>query len=163
MRLKLGISWLSACVAGLLVVAMPMVYAQSDSDNADNTNVEDTSTGKAAEAPKHSTATKTIVVQDDFKIDAKIVASSDQKELMGEGDFVFLNIGLDAVAPGMEGTIYRKLGKIKDKKTGETLGTQLTRVGMLVVTDEVGEKACTARITTSDDPIEVGDLVHMGK
>ena len=118
MRLKLGISWLAACVAGLLVVAMPMVYAQSDSDNADNTNVEDTSTGKAAEAPKHSTATKTIVVQDDFKIDAKIVASSDPKELMGEGDFV---------------------------------------------SDEVGEKACTARITTSDDPIEVGDLVHMGK
>jgi len=168
MRVKFGLMWMAACVTGLLLCVAPLVRAQSDESDADDTtvsNAPDTPTNKAtdAQAIKRNTGANTMVVAEDYRIDAKIIDNSDKKDLMSEGDMVFLNAGLDVVAPGMEGTIYRKEGKIKDKKTHQLLGTQLRRVGRLVITDEVGENVCTARITMSDDAIAVGDLVHMGK
>jgi hypothetical protein len=154
-----------AFLMGLLVWCAPLALAGSDADDAaDNASAEAPVTTKAeAQASRYNTTATTMIVQDDFRIDAKIVGNEYKKDLVSEGDLVFLNAGLDVVAPGMEGTIYRKLGKVKDKKTREILGIQLKRVGTLVITDQVSEKACTARITMSDDPIENGDLVHMGK
>jgi hypothetical protein len=163
---RFGLIW-TACLMGVLLCTAPLARAQSESeDEADNSSSEVAApvTNKAeARAAKYNTTAKTMIVQNDFRIDAKIVGNMDKKGLVSEGDLVFLNAGLDVVAPGMEGTIYRKEGKVKDRKTRELLGTQLRRVGTLVITDEISEKACTARIIMSDDAIANGDLVHMGK
>jgi hypothetical protein len=156
---------MAACLlAGLFLCVAPLTRVQADEgDASDNSSPGASAPSDGSQSEKPSTAANTMLVQDDYRIDAKIVGSSDQRDMIAEGDMVFLNAGSDVMAPGMEGVVYRKIGKIKDKKTGDILGTQLRRVGKLIITDEVGDTSCTARITSSDEPIQAGDLVHMGK
>ena len=108
--------------------------------------------------------------------DPKMVKSASVTKLNTNGAQDSVGYGADSSAPKPRGdrparktkaanpvSTYRKGGKVKDRKTHEVLGIQLKRVGRLVITDEVGENVCTARITMSDDPAQLGDLVHMGK
>jgi hypothetical protein len=97
----------------------------------------------------------------DWQADGVIVAAKDKNLLISAGDSVFINIGASRVRPGMQCMVYRRKRKFKDPETHELLGFEMARVGKLEITTDVGEKAATAKVILSYDPIEIGDAVKI--
>lgn len=104
---------------------------------------------------------KSLIVPQDWAADGSIIGDPDKKLLISEGDSVYVNLGSDKVKPGSKCEIFRILRKIKDPKERIVLGYEVMKMGTLEMTGDVGEKASTAKIVTSNDPVQVGDVVKI--
>ena len=101
------------------------------------------------------------VAPPEWQPDGIIAADKGKKLLISAGDSVYINIGSDRVRPGMQCMVYRRKGKYKDPETRETVGYEMTRVGKLEITTDVGAKTATAKVILSYDTIELGDEVKI--
>jgi LysM repeat protein len=104
---------------------------------------------------------ESMVVPEDWEADAFIIGDKDKKLMISGGDTVYINAGSDKVHPGMKCAIYRRTGKFRDPVTGDFIGYEMRRVGKIEITNDIGLKTATSKVTMSYDPIEVGDAVKI--
>ncbi|MDG2050926.1 MAG: LysM domain-containing protein [Myxococcota bacterium] len=85
-----------------------------------------------------------------------IVESPSLRTWLADGDQVYIGLGLGAVEPGDEFTIFREARPVKDLKSGRLLGYHVDILGWLIVREVSGE-AATAEIRMSHSEIHRGD------
>ena len=104
------------------------------------------------------------IVDENWEADGYVLRDENKKLLIGQDDVVYLNIGAANGAKAyMRGGVYRRGGKIKDPDTHRRLGYIMRRIGTFQLTENVGEGASTAVITTSKEPHRIGDIVRLEK
>ena len=100
------------------------------------------------------------VADRDWEYDGFVLRDRDRKMMITQGDVVFLNVGsLAGAAPNRFVVIYRVGQKVKDPFLRKAAGRMVKRVGVAFITKEVREESCTAVVTSSLEPIRVGDVV----
>jgi len=141
--------------------------AAKDSDDSSGITVDATKppasgfiASKKSNAKKYYFA-KSLIVPESWAPDGTIIGDPDKKLLISEGDSVYLNLGSDKVKPGTKCEVFRILRKIKDPKERNILGFEVMKMGIIEMTGDVGEKASTAKVVTSNDPLQVGDVVKI--
>ncbi len=87
-----------------------------------------------------------------------IAASEDQKQLLGQGDLVYLRSNDDPLLPDHEWVVFKGIKDVYHPKTGVLLGKLVHVLGMVKSID-ADEKVATARIIRSREPISVGDQI----
>jgi hypothetical protein len=150
---------------------------QQDLDISENSEAADTTEIEAADAAPETAAAETpaeagdkngitpksFVAPLNWKIDGTIVGEQEEKILISANDTVFLDIGKDAVEPGSECTVYRKIKKVHNPRGGALLGYEVHKIAKLKVLDQITETSSNARVTVSYEPVEIGDLVNVDK
>lgn len=96
---------------------------------------------------------KQVFFSGDVDYDGRIISFKEKGLLMQvSGNIVFVNIGSeDDVKPDVLYTIYREKGSVARK------------IGILRITEDIGENDSTALIVSSFDPIKVGDSILLRK
>jgi hypothetical protein len=61
----------------------------------------------------------------------------------------------------MRGGVYRRGGKVRDPDTREKLGYIMRRIGTFQLTENVGEQSSSAVITSSREPLRIGDIIRL--
>ncbi|HBU69074.1 MAG TPA: hypothetical protein DEE98_01680 [Elusimicrobia bacterium] len=97
----------------------------------------------------------------DWDADGHVTGEKEKKLLISTGDTVYLNLGSDKVTAGTKCMVYRRLGRVRDQRNGDVLGVEIRRIAKIEVTDNIGETACTAKIVTMYDTVEIGDIVKI--
>ncbi|OGS19789.1 MAG: hypothetical protein A3J83_02945 [Elusimicrobia bacterium RIFOXYA2_FULL_40_6] len=106
---------------------------------------------------------KSFVAPIDFQMDGKIVGIKEEKTLISQGDVVYLDIGFyNGVEKGTRCDVYRKKEKIRDS-SGEIIGYQVIKLGILQLTEDINENSATAVIYRSYEPIVKGDYIKIAK
>ncbi len=104
----------------------------------------------------------TFIASPDEKFDGCITALKEEKMMPAYGDCVFVDIGeFTGVKPKSRYTIYRVEREIYHPDTDELIGTLIKKVGVLEITDDIGEHDSTAFIVMSREPVLVGDLIKL--
>lgn len=97
---------------------------------------------------------------DSFVFDATITGFKEDKNLYGQSDYAFIDLGHeDGLKEKDRLYIYREGRTISHPYTGEILGRVVERVGLLEVTSDIEYNNATARIIYSDYNIEKGDML----
>ncbi len=114
------------------------------------------------EAPKEdpwSAISKGMVIQVPRHI-GTISASEDQKTMLGQGDVVYLSSDSETFRIDQEWVVYKNIKDVHHPKTETLLGNLVYVLGKVKVLD-ADEKAATARITRSLEPMTQGDQIAM--
>ena len=102
------------------------------------------------------------IVDASWEADGYVLRDEFKKLLIAQDDVVYLNVGsANGAKAYMRGGIYRRGGKVKDPDTRRSLGYIMRRVGTFQLTENVGEESSTAIVTSSKEPIQVGDVVRL--
>lgn len=102
------------------------------------------------------------IVDENWEADGYILRDEFRKLLIAQDDVIYLNIGAaNGAKPYMRGGIYRQGGKVKDPDTNRRLGYIMRRVGTFQLTENVSDGAASAVITSSREPIRIGDIVRL--
>ncbi len=92
------------------------------------------------------------------KADGEIAASVDAKQMLGQGDTVYLSSYGELFSPEQESVIFKTLEPVFHPKTGERLGDMVEVLGVVRV-DVVGEDVSTGEILRSKNPIYKKDKI----
>jgi hypothetical protein len=99
------------------------------------------------------------VIPVDFEFDGIITGFKEQKYLITQHDIVYLTITNNKLKQNSICGIYRKIGTVKDTKTGKVLGYRITKVGKLRLNSEVSNNLASSIIIRSYEIIRTGDLI----
>ena len=94
------------------------------------------------------------------KPDGKVIGSKDQKNMLGQGDTVYLISFNDEFTPGKEWIVYKITKNVYHPKTGQYLGDLVDVKGIVKVTAS-DKKMATAQITHSKEPIFKEDKIAL--
>lgn len=89
-----------------------------------------------------------------------IVASEDQKVMLGQGDVVYLSSNTQSFNVDQEWIVYKTIKKVHHPKTEALLGDLVYVIGKVKISDAIDNMA-TARITRSINPMTQGDSIAM--
>jgi hypothetical protein len=102
------------------------------------------------------------IVDENWEADGYVLKDEHAKLMIAQDDVVYLNVGAsDGAKPYMRGGIYRRGGKVKDPDTRARLGYLMRRIGTFQLTENVGDQASSAVVTSSKEPIRIGDIVRL--
>ena len=102
------------------------------------------------------------IVDASWEADGYVLRDEFKKLLIAQDDVVYLNVGsANGAKAFMRGGIYRRGGKVKDPDTRRSLGYIMRRIGTFQLTENVGEESSTAIVTSSKEPIHIGDVVRL--
>lgn len=102
------------------------------------------------------------IVDENWEADGYVLRDEFRKLLIAQDDVIYLNIGAsNGARPYMRGGIYRQGGKVKDPDTRKRLGYIMRRIGTFQLTENVGDGSSSAVITSSREPIRIGDIVRL--
>lgn len=103
---------------------------------------------------------KDFLAPENFIFDAAITGFKEYKNLYGQGDYAFIDLGQ---ASGIKEKdrlyIYREGRRISHPYTGERLGRVVERIGVVEVTPDIEYNNSTARIIYSDINVQKGDML----
>ncbi len=88
-----------------------------------------------------------------------ITASEDQKEMLGQGDLVYLSTRDEPFVPDQEWVVFKRIKEVLHPKDKAPMGELVYVLGMVRVID-VAEDVATARIVRSLAPIERGNAIN---
>lgn len=118
------------------------------------------SAAKEPEVTDESADGDAMLVDETWEFDGYISGQKERREIISEGDIVFLDIGRkQGIKPMDRFTVYRRDRQMKHPETGESLGHLIRKVGLLEVTRDVLEQTCAARVVLSREPLYTGDYV----
>ena len=112
-------------------------------------------------SPKDYMNAQGFIAPVDWKIDGMIIGEKDKKLLISAGDTVYVNIGKDKLNPGDKCMVFRKIGKIKDPRTGKLAGIEVHKIARIEITEEIGAQSSSARVILSFESMKVGDIVKI--
>ncbi|MFQ5597383.1 MAG: hypothetical protein ACE5GK_04965 [Nitrospiria bacterium] len=98
------------------------------------------------------------MILSNFKPDGQIAASEDQKEMLGQGDIVYLTSNERLLTPNEEWVVYKEMREVRHPKTGTELGNLVHVLGVVKVRD-VGSSVSKAEIVKSIFPISKKDKI----
>lgn len=102
----------------------------------------------------------TFLAKEDWEFDGYITGQRELKNIIAEGDLVFLDIGRKQGAAQLDQyNVFRKDREMFHPETGEFMGHLIRKVGILQITQDISEQHCTARVLRSREPLQVGDFV----
>ena len=102
------------------------------------------------------------IVDASWEADGYVLRDEFKKLLIAQDDVIYLNVGsANGAKAYMRGGIYRRGGKVRDPDTRRSLGYIMRRVGTFQLTENVGEESSTAIVTSSKEPVHVGDVVRL--
>lgn len=104
---------------------------------------------------------RSYIVPEKWVADGVITGDAEKNLMISAGDTVFVNLGQDKVKPGTQCDVIRRLGRVKDPVERKYLGYEMRRVGIIEITQQVGENMSSAKVITSNDPIAVGDMLKI--
>ncbi len=87
-----------------------------------------------------------------------IAASEDRKQLLGQGDIVYLDSTQKNFAPDQEWVVFKSVKDVRHPKTKVLMGELVYVLGMVKVID-LDAKVATAQIVRSREPIGKGDRI----
>ncbi len=87
-----------------------------------------------------------------------ITASEDQKQMLGQGDLIYLSTHDDPFFPDQEWVVFETIKDVFHPKTQAPMGKLVHILGLVRVID-VAEDVATARIMRSHAPMEVGNPI----
>jgi len=98
----------------------------------------------------------------EHKFSGKIVGCKEDKTLISQNDFIFVDVGSDqGVKKGTKCYILRKKGKIKSEKTKRYIGYKVVKIGIIEITDDIKSNSSTAVVIRSYEPISKGDYIQI--
>jgi len=104
----------------------------------------------------------TFIVKKDFKFDGNIIETKEKKNLIVQGDTVFINAGTkNGLKPNMKCNILRITGNIQDK--GKIIGKKMKKIGLIKITNEISDDSAIGIITMSHEPVLIGDYIKILK
>jgi len=92
------------------------------------------------------------------RADGEIAASVDAKQMLGQGDIVYLSSYDTLFSPGQESLIFKTLKPVHHPKTGVLMGDMVEILGVVKI-KEVGAEVSTAEILRSRNPIYKKDKI----
>lgn len=90
--------------------------------------------------------------------EGRIVASEDQKKMLGQDDLVYLRTQGVPFLPNQEWVVFKSVKNVFHPKTKAPMGELVHVLGLVKVID-VSEQVATARVTRSTEPMERGDRI----
>jgi len=119
--------------------------------------------GKKHDAKKKGRRAEAFVAGSDWEFDGFVAGGQDEsiKSMFAVNDLLYLNIGLaDRIESGDRLGVYRRGARIRDPQTGKVIGFEVRKAAILEVTDRIEDSSCSARILSSYESVEIGDLVR---
>jgi hypothetical protein len=95
--------------------------------------------------------------------DGFISGVKEEKMMISEGDFVYINIDSSKIGPGTDAVIYRKVDKVIDPDTKKVTGYEMRRIGKVRFSKEIGETVSPALVISSEEPVQVKDVIKIEK
>ena len=110
--------------------------------------------------PPTGESAESFLATKDWTYDGEILEMKEAKIITAQGDYVYVSVGrLNGAAPKARYDIYRRGKAVVHPTSGDFLGNDTNRVGVLELTKDVADKNSTAIVVMSRQPIQVGDLI----